>query len=217
MTTGPGELDRIGLFPLPNVVLLPHMTLPLRVFEPRYCQLVADCTRREGAPLVIVRIHPGHENDAFGNPPFCEVGCLGRIVRHATHADGRASIVVRGITPLRLSEHEAPTTPYRQARAAPLPTRTPSDADMENRVEVLRACLYQLAGVPVQLARAAAAHLLKIRDADRLSYELGAGLLGNIDSRQALLECTDVLERLDRGIAVVTEVLAAGAGGSGVN
>lgn len=37
---------RIPLFPL-NTVLFPGGSLSLRIFEPRYLQMVADCLRNE--------------------------------------------------------------------------------------------------------------------------------------------------------------------------
>ena len=33
----------IGLFPFADLVLLPHETMPLHIFESRYRQLVNDC------------------------------------------------------------------------------------------------------------------------------------------------------------------------------
>ncbi|HZS36205.1 MAG TPA: LON peptidase substrate-binding domain-containing protein, partial [Polyangia bacterium] len=38
MSSGSGKLplDRLPIFPLPNVQLFPHALLPLHVFEPRY-------------------------------------------------------------------------------------------------------------------------------------------------------------------------------------
>ena len=32
----------LPLFPLPNCVLLPHATIPLRIFESRYRKMVGD-------------------------------------------------------------------------------------------------------------------------------------------------------------------------------
>ena len=51
----PAELR---LFPL-EIVLFPGATLPLRVFESRYRQLVAECVD-EGAPFGVVLIAEGH-------------------------------------------------------------------------------------------------------------------------------------------------------------
>jgi hypothetical protein len=37
-----GFSGQAPLFPLPNVVLFPHVALPLHIFEPRYRDMVAD-------------------------------------------------------------------------------------------------------------------------------------------------------------------------------
>ena len=36
------------LFPLPNLVLFPHVVQPLHVFEPRYRQMIEDCLDTAG-------------------------------------------------------------------------------------------------------------------------------------------------------------------------
>jgi Lon protease-like protein len=68
--------NRIPLFLL-NTVLFPGMTLPLRVFEPRYVQMVSDCL--EGSPVFgVVLIREGRE---VGGPavPYA-VGTTARII-----------------------------------------------------------------------------------------------------------------------------------------
>ena len=37
--------DIIPIFPLPNFVLFPGVTVPLHIFEPRYREMVADVAR----------------------------------------------------------------------------------------------------------------------------------------------------------------------------
>ena len=47
------------MFPLNNV-LFPHTLLPLRIFEPRYLQMIAEC--EDGAlPFGVVLIERGFE------------------------------------------------------------------------------------------------------------------------------------------------------------
>jgi Lon protease-like protein len=71
-------MDRreLPLFPL-NVVLFPRMTLPLRVFEPRYLQMVEDCVHGD-ALFGVVCIREGQE---VGGPalPY-EIGTTARIL-----------------------------------------------------------------------------------------------------------------------------------------
>ena len=38
----------IPLFPLPNFVLFPGLSVPLRIFEPRYREMVGDVSKTHG-------------------------------------------------------------------------------------------------------------------------------------------------------------------------
>jgi len=61
-TSGLGNLDlsRVGLFPLPNVVLFPSQLLALHVFEPRYRRLIRDVIARQ-LTLAVPRLKPGFD------------------------------------------------------------------------------------------------------------------------------------------------------------
>jgi Lon protease-like protein len=59
------EPRQLALFPL-NVVLFPGMTLPLRIFEPRYLQMVDDCMNSDQT-FGVVCIKRGQET---GGPAF---------------------------------------------------------------------------------------------------------------------------------------------------
>lgn len=64
------------MFPLESV-LLPGDVLPLRVFEPRYSALVADCLAREDRSFGVVLIERGRE--VGGGDQRNDVGALARI------------------------------------------------------------------------------------------------------------------------------------------
>ena len=60
------------LFPLPNLVLFPHVMQPLHVFEPRYRQMTADALT--GDRLIgLVLLKPGWEADYEGKPAVPDV------------------------------------------------------------------------------------------------------------------------------------------------
>lgn len=66
----------LPLFPL-NTVLFPRMTLPLRIFEPRYRQMLADCL--DGDPIFgVVLIREGKEVGGPATPH--DVGTTARII-----------------------------------------------------------------------------------------------------------------------------------------
>jgi uncharacterized protein len=106
----------VRLFPLPNVVLFPHVVQPLHVFEPRYRQLTADVLADDQL-LALVLLRPGWEDDYEGRPPLYPVACLGRIIAHKRLADGRYIVLLRGLSRIRLGDEIDGEKLYRTVRA----------------------------------------------------------------------------------------------------
>jgi Lon protease-like protein len=87
-----GETSEIPLFPL-STVLFPRGPLPLRIFEPRYVDMVKRCMR-EGSCFGVVLITEGGETGARSG--FCEIGTTARIVDFNLLPDGLLGISCRG-------------------------------------------------------------------------------------------------------------------------
>jgi uncharacterized protein len=104
----------IPLFPLPNVVLFPHVFLPLHIFEPRYRGMVADALRGDRI-IGMVLLRPGWEDDYEGRPPVYPVGCAGLITNAERLPDGRFNIVLQGLERFRILDEDG-SAAYRQAR-----------------------------------------------------------------------------------------------------
>lgn len=114
-------LDRLPIFPLPQVVFFPQAVLPLHVFEPRYRTMLRDCLATHGA-MAIAQIIPGEDDQ--GRPCIAEIAGGGIVVEHHPLGDGRSNIVVVGKARLRLHEIEPDEAlPYRVARATVLEDR----------------------------------------------------------------------------------------------
>jgi uncharacterized protein len=95
----------IPLFPLPNVVLFPNVTLPLHIFEPRYREMVRDAL--EGDRIIgMVLLRPGWEKDYEGRPDIYEVGCAGLITHAERTEDGRYNLVLRGLEKFRIRQED---------------------------------------------------------------------------------------------------------------
>jgi len=111
------------LFPLPNLVLFPHVIQGLHIFEPRYRQMTADALAGDGL-IAIVMLREG-EDEAIAS-----VACLGEIVWHEELPDGRYNLRLRGLSRARIIE-EVPTDQlYRSARVELIPDSAPSDLAM---------------------------------------------------------------------------------------
>jgi uncharacterized protein len=82
----------VPLFPL-NTVLFPGGVLPLRIFEPRYLDMVGRCMR-EGGVFGVVLIREGLE--AGGGATAYSVGTLAQIVDFDQLPDKLLGITTRG-------------------------------------------------------------------------------------------------------------------------
>jgi len=89
----------IPLFPL-NAVLFPGGSLPLRIFEARYIDLVRNCMR-SGDGFGIVLIVEGPE--AGGPAQTCDVGTYARIIDFSQQPDGLLGIHAVGERRFRIA------------------------------------------------------------------------------------------------------------------
>jgi len=118
-----GFTGEARLFPLPNLVLFPHVVQPLHIFEPRYRQLTADAL--SGDRLIAMALfQPGWEEHPEAPPELHPVACLGRITAHRRLEDGRFIPLLRGLSRLRLREELPTDRLYRIARAELMPDVT---------------------------------------------------------------------------------------------
>jgi hypothetical protein len=109
------------LFPLPGAVLLPHAVQPLHIFEKRYRQMVNDCL--DGAGQIAMASFAGHGRGEAGQPAVLrQAVCVGQIIHHVPHRDGRHDILLQGICRARIIRVIEPEGDrlYRTAMLRPL-------------------------------------------------------------------------------------------------
>ena len=110
--------ETLPIFPLPNVVLFPHVFLPLHIFEARYREMVAEAL--EGDRIIgMMLLKPGWEADYDGRPDVYPIGCAGLITHAERMPDGRFNIVLRGLEKFRVLGEDT-SKPYRLAQVEPL-------------------------------------------------------------------------------------------------
>jgi hypothetical protein len=104
----------IPVFPLDGALLLPGGVLPLRIFEPRYLNMVDDAMAGERM-IGMVQTRAGTSRL---RPKLARVGCAGRITSYAETGDGKYLIALTGVCRFETGEELPRLTPYRQVRAA---------------------------------------------------------------------------------------------------
>src|ERR1700686_1287899 len=70
--------DIIPIFPLPNFVLFPGVTVPLHIFEPRYREMVADVAETHGT-VGMMMLKGDWEREYYTENAIFASRCAGRI------------------------------------------------------------------------------------------------------------------------------------------
>jgi Lon protease-like protein len=110
--------ETIPIFPLPNVVLFPHVFLPLHIFEPRYRAMIHDAI--DGDRIIgMTLLKPGWETDYEQRPGVYPIGCAGLITHAERTGDGRFNIVLRGLEKFRVIGEDG-SKAYRLAQIEPI-------------------------------------------------------------------------------------------------
>ncbi len=116
------------LFPLRQLVMFPHVMLPLHIFEPRYRQMTEHALEDDRLITMIQSL--GVSGASSG---IATVGCLGRIFRNDRLPDGCFNILLLGKTRVQIKKELTVSTLYRQAEVEVLDEIDDQVADPELR------------------------------------------------------------------------------------
>ena len=132
-------LEETPVFAL-NTVLYPGGPLPLRIFEPRYVDMVSDRLRRD-APFIVALIRDGRE--VGGGATTHSTGTLARIVDWNRQDDGLLGITALGGRRVQVLDTTTRPDGLCVATARMLPEEPASDVPGEHRrlAELLRRLL----------------------------------------------------------------------------
>lgn len=130
----------IPLFPLAACALLPHATVPLHIFEPRYRQMTREVLDSTGLIAMAVLKSPRSKHQNQSNPPLREHVCVGYVVRHEKLHDGRYNILLQGVCRAKIVR-EVEHQPYRLALLEPTELGTPMEIDLGEERARLEALL----------------------------------------------------------------------------
>ena len=183
---GSGE---IPLFPL-NTVLFPGGPLPLRIFEPRYVDMVRNCMR-DGAPFGVVLIRTGLEAGAVSSA--AHVGTAARIVDFDQMPDGLLGILCSGEQKFRVESRRVQGDGLNIGTVTWLPPEAsmPLPPQYVHLGQLLRKVLPQLGDLYRSLPA-------RFDDAGWVSARLAEILPLSLPDKQECLEIDDPLARLER-------------------
>ncbi len=179
----------VPLFPL-RTVLFPGGPLPLRVFEPRYLDMVSDCMKKD-APFGVLLLADGPEVGREPTVRTAAIGTLAKITDWYQGTDGLLGITATGTERFRLVSAERQPDGLNIGRieiCLPEPAQ-PVPGEFAGWAQLLEIVLDDLGKLYAGIER-------QYDDASWLGYRFAEILPLEMEDRQRCLEMTDPVERL---------------------
>ena len=171
----------LALFPL-NVVLFPHMPLPIHVFEPRYRQMIADCLE-EGHSFGVVAIREGSET---GPATPYDVGTLAKILRIDRLEDERMNLLVMGTSRFKILQTSS-DRPYFRGQVSFIPEAGDDLDDTARLTEQTGTAFREYSNLLRALVGQKADEAEPPMEPELLSYLIAAALNLQLQEKQTLL------------------------------
>jgi Lon protease-like protein len=191
---------------LPETVLLPHVLLPLYIFEPRYRAMLAHCLE-EHRMFSVAMMKPG-VSEVRGAGDFYETAGVGLVRACVGHEDGTSHLVLQGLARVQLGGF-VQETPFRIAEVMPLASHGTDDPILPMLCDQMR----QLAAamLPPGNPEREKLHeqLAEIDDAGVLSDVVAHTFLRGADRQQEVLEELQVSARVRRVLHLLEREAAA--------
>jgi ATP-dependent Lon protease len=115
------------VFPLPNLVMFPHVMQALHIFEPRYLAMFEEAIEDDRL-IALGCLAPGWEQHDEDRPRLQPTACLCRIATHQRTPQGTYNVLLLGVRRLRLVRELPPTKPFRVVESEILDDHEPDDA-----------------------------------------------------------------------------------------
>jgi len=196
-------VDSLPVLPLGQLVVYPHVVLPMALTDPHAVQLIDEVVQGNKRLLLGVVKPVGGTEPPEGAvmqaraDELYEVGTLGTVVRMLKLGDGSVRVMVQGLERARLVE-VVPAEHWLVARYETLTTVQPEDARTEALKRTVHAQFSRVIDIAPYLGEELHEVLVGITDAGKLADFAAANLDLALPAKAELLALDDVNRRLER-------------------
>ena len=187
------------MLPLRDVVVFPHMVIPLFVGRSKSIKALESAMESERRIMLVAQKTASKDEPAVGD--MFDVGCVSTILQMLKLPDGTVKVLVEGHQRAHVNKISDLETHF-VAQLTPVEAIDPqAPADASSELEALRRAVMQQFDQYVKLNKKIPPEILtsivSIDDAGRLADTIAAHLPLKLENKQAVLALSDVRQRLE--------------------
>jgi len=194
----PPEAIQLPLLPLRDVVVFPHMVIPLFVGRPKSIKALE--TAMEGGKHIMLVAQKAAAKDEPTSKDLYEIGCVANILQMLKLPDGTVKVLVEGIQRARTLSVDEEETQF-TSEVMPLEPDDGNSPESEALRRAIVAQFDQYVKLNKKIPPEILTSLSGIDEAGRLADTIAAHLPLKLEQKQKILEMFPVIERLEHLLA----------------
>ncbi|MBV6306019.1 endopeptidase La [Candidimonas humi] len=184
----------LPLLPLRDVVVFPHMVIPLFVGRPRSIKAL-ELAMEAGNNIMLVAQKSASKDDPTPDDLY-EIGCAAGILQMLKLPDGTVKVLVEGLQRARIRNVSDAETHF-MATVVPVAPDAGQGAESEALRRAIVAQFEQYVKLNKKIPQEILTSLSGIDDAGRLADTIAAHLPLKLEQKQKMLESMGITERLE--------------------
>jgi ATP-dependent Lon protease len=189
------ETVELPLLPLRDVVVFPHMVIPLFVGRPKSIKAL-EMAMEAGKNILLVAQKSAAKDEPEPEDLY-SIGCLANILQMLKLPDGTVKVLVEGTQRARVEAIEVQSSVF-MATATPLPQPGVEDHEIEAMRRAVVAQFDQFVKLNKKIPPEVLSSIASIEDAGRLADTIAAHLPLKLEQKQEVLEMESIRDRIDR-------------------
>ena len=209
--TKPGESDGMIVIPdelpvltLRNTVLFPGSIVPLGIGRPKTVRLVEESIKENGLVAVVAQRDPDVDDPVPAD--LYSMGCAARLVKLVKASKDNFSVVVQGLSRVRLNEYTQ-SLPYLKARISAVDDVSTNQVEVEALIMSLKKTAREVLRLIPELPPSASELLERVDDAGVLADLIASNVEATVDEKQTVLETVELVARMRRVLELLSRQL----------
>src|SRR6187399_59091 len=195
-----GESHSYPVLPLRDIVVFPHMIVPLFVGREKSIRALEEVMKNDA--LILLATQKNASDDDPSPDSIYEVGTLASVLQLLKLPDGTVKVLVEGLERARVQKY-SDNAAYYEAHAAKIPDATGDQVEVEALSRSVVAEFENYVKLNKKISPEVVGAIGHIDDYAKLADTIASHLAIKIPEKQAILALPTVVERLERVLGLM--------------
>jgi ATP-dependent Lon protease len=196
----PGASQAFPVLPLRDIVVFPHMIVPLFVGREKSIRALEEVMRNDTYILLATQMNAGDDEPA--KDAIYPVGTLAQVLQLLKLPDNTVKVLVEGVERAKISQY-TDRTEFFEAEATALPSEVKNPIEVEALARSVVTEFESYVKLNKKVSPEVVGVISQVEDHSKLADTVASHLAVKIPEKQAVLELTSVSARLEKVLSLM--------------